>query len=136
MSKKRNKKKKGMGLVVFLSMVIVLCLVIIFFLTNDTMKGAVKQKVAEKVTEQVTQQVFEKALESAGDPQATEKAKEIVSNMDEEDKKAAEEIITKYADSETLSDCMEIVEDGVNSESISQVQDYLASISAEGFASA
>ena len=45
--------------------------------------------------------------------------------MDAEDKKQAEEIIGKYADSETLSDCMDIVKDGVNAESIAQVQQYL-----------
>ena len=45
--------------------------------------------------------------------------------MEAEDKKQAEEIIGKYADSETLSDCMDIVKDGVNAESIAQVQQYL-----------
>ena len=81
--------------------------------------------VKSKVTQKVAEQVFEKALESAGDPEAAEKAKQIVANMDEADKKQAEEIITKYADSETISDCMEIMQDGVNSESLGQVQQYL-----------
>lgn len=121
MSKKRKKKKKGIGMIVFLSLVIAGCLVFIFFLGKGYLTDAVKSKVTEKVAEQV----FEKALESAGDPEAAEKAKQIVANMDEEDKKQAEEIISKYADSETISDCMEIVGDGINSESIEQVQQYL-----------
>ncbi|MDE7021887.1 MAG: hypothetical protein K2P23_13465, partial [Lachnospiraceae bacterium] len=58
-------------------------------------------------------------------PQAAEKAKEIVANMDEEDKEQAQEIIGKYANSQTVSDCMEIVEDGINEESIGEVQQYL-----------
>ena len=121
MSGKRRKKKKGMGMILFLSLLIVGCLVIIFFIGKGYLMDAVKSKV----TEMAAEQIFEKALESAGDPQAAEKAKQIVANMDEEDKKQAEEIIGKYADSETLSDCMDIVKDGVNSESISQVQQYL-----------
>ena len=125
MSKRRIKKKKGSGAVVFLSLVILGCLVVIFFLGKGYIKDAVKAKVTEKVAEQVTQQVFEEVLKSAGDPQAAQKAKEMVTNMEEEDKKQTEEIIGKYADTQTLSDCMEIVEDGINSESIAQVQQYL-----------
>ncbi|MBD5516629.1 MAG: hypothetical protein HDR06_18855 [Lachnospiraceae bacterium] len=45
--------------------------------------------------------------------------------MDESDKKEAEAIIEKYADGDTISDVMDIVGDGVNSESISQVEQYL-----------
>ena len=38
----------------------------------------------------------------------------------------------KYADSDTLSDCMEIVSDGVNEESLAKVREYLeGSVSAE-----
>ena len=121
MSRKRRKKKKGMGMILFLSLLIAGCLVIIFFIGKGYLMDAVKSKV----TEMAAEQIFETALESVGDPQAAEKAKEIVANMDEEDKKQAEEIIGKYADSETLSDCMDIVKDGVNSESIAQVQQYL-----------
>lgn len=45
--------------------------------------------------------------------------------MDESDKKEATEILEKYADGDTLSDVMDIVGNGVNSESISQVEQYL-----------
>ena len=71
------------------------------------------------------EQVVQKALESSGNPQAAAKAKEIVGNMEEADKQEAEAILEKYADSETLSDCMEIVGDGINSETVTQVQEYL-----------
>ncbi|MCI9463579.1 MAG: hypothetical protein HFI48_06805 [Lachnospiraceae bacterium] len=108
-------------MIIFLSLIIVCCLIFIFFIGKGYLTDAVKSKVTQKVAEQV----FEKALESAGDPEAAEKAKQIVANMDEADKKQAEEIITKYADSETISDCMEIMQDGVNSESLGQVQQYL-----------
>lgn len=121
MSKKRRKKKKGIGMIVFLSLVIVGCLVVIFLIGKGAVADAVKSKIAETVTEQV----FEQALESIGDPQAAEKAKEIVANMDEEDKKQAEEIIEKYANGQTISDCMDIVGDGIDSESIAEVQQYL-----------
>ena len=71
------------------------------------------------------EKAVQKALESTGDPQAAAKAKEIVDTMDESDKEAAQEIIGKYADSETLSDVMDLVGDGINSETVSQVKDYL-----------
>ena len=125
MAKKRRKKKKGTGKIVFLSLVIAACLVVIFMLSKGHIVDTVKDKVTEKVVEQAAQQVIEKALESAGEPQAAEKAKEIVANMDEEDKEQAQEIIGKYANSQTVSDCMEIVEDGINEESIGEVQQYL-----------
>ena len=45
--------------------------------------------------------------------------------MEEADKQKAEEIIEKYADSDTLSDCLEIVSDGVNEESLEEIKNYL-----------
>lgn len=84
MSRKRRKKKKGIGMIIFLSLIIVCCLIFIFFIGKGYLTDAVKSKVTQKVAEQV----FEKALESAGDPEAAEKAKQIVANMDEADKKA------------------------------------------------
>ena len=125
MARRRRKKKKGMGTIVFLSLVIALCLMVIFALGKGNIMDTVKDKVTEKVTEQVAQQVIERALENAGDPQAAEKAKEIVANMEEEDKEQALEIIIKYADSQTFAVCMEIVGDGINSDSIEEVQQYL-----------
>lgn len=121
MGASRKRKKKGMGTIAFLGLVILGCLVVIFFIG----KGYVKSMVTRKVTEQVTQQVFERALESTGDPRAAEKAKEIVASMDKEDKEQAEEIIGKYADSQTIADCMDIVEGGINEQSISEVKQYL-----------
>lgn len=93
--------------------------------STDKLTGGIKSAVTKKVTDTVMEQAVQKALESSGDPQAAEKAKEIVGNMEESDKKEAEAIIGKYADSETISDCLEIMGDGVNSESIAEVQEYL-----------
>ena len=125
MSRRRKKKKKGVGMVVFLSLVIIVCVVVLVGLVRGNLTDGIKSAVTEKVTEQVMEQVFQKALESTGDPQAAAKAKEIVNNMDESDKKEATEILEKYADGDTLSDVMDIVGNGVNSESISQVEQYL-----------
>lgn len=125
MGKRGKKKKKGMGIVIFLSLVIVVCVVVLIGLVRGNLADGIKSAVTEKVTEQVMEQAFQKALESVGDPQAAAKAKEIVNNMDESDKKEAEAIIEKYADGDTISGVMDIVGDGVNSESISQVEQYL-----------
>ncbi len=127
---RRGKRKKGTGKIVFLSFFILVCLIVLIGLVKgvfptDKITGGIKSAVTKKVTETVMEQAVQKALESTGDPQAAEKAKEIVDNMEETDKKEAEAIIGKYADSETISDCLEIVGDGVNSESIAEVQEYL-----------
>ena len=127
---RRKKKKKGIGKIIFLCLLIAVCLVILVGLISGRfMKGSItdgiKSAVTQKVTETVMEQAVQKALESSGDPQASTKAKEIVNNMEEDDKKEAEAIIEKYADSEMLSDCMEIVGDGINSESVAQVKEYL-----------
>ncbi len=121
MSKRGKKKKKGLGTVIFLSLAIVVCAVVLFRLVWGNLAAGIKSAV----TEQFMEETFQKALESVGDPQAAAKAKEIVNNMDESDKKEVEAIIGKYADSDTLSDVMDIVGDGVNSESISQVEQYM-----------
>ena len=118
MSRRRKKKKKGVGMVVFLSLVIIVCVVVLVGLIRGNLTDGIKSAVTEKVTEQVMEQVFQKALESTGDPQAAAKAKEIVNNMDESDKKEATEILEKYADGDTLSDVMDIVGNGVNRSSI------------------
>lgn len=125
MGRRRSKKKKGVGTIIFLSLVIIVCVVVMIGIVRGTFAGGIKSMVAEKVTEQVMEQTFRKALESTGDPQAAAKAKEIVDNMDESDKQDATAIIEKYADSDTISNVMDIVGDGVNSESISQVEEYL-----------
>lgn len=127
---RRKKRKKGTGKIVFLCILIVVCLIVLFGLIKgsfsaDKITIGIKSAVTKKVTETVMEQAVQKALESSGDSQAAAKAKEIVNNMEESDKKVAESIIEKYADSETLSDCMEIVGDGINSESIAKVQEYL-----------
>lgn len=127
---RRKKKKKGMGKIVFLCLLIAVCLVILAGMVKGsflkgTITDGIKSAVTRKVTETVMEQAVQKALESSGDPQAAARAKEIVNSMEETDKQEAEAIIEKYADSETLSDCMEIVGDGINSESIAQVQEYL-----------
>lgn len=127
---RRKKKKSGVGKIIFLCLLIAVCLVILAGLVRgsflrDTVTEGIKSAVTKKVTETVMEQAVQKALESSGDPQAAARAKEIVDNMEESDKKEAEAIIEKYADSETLSDCLEIVGDGINSESIAEVQEYL-----------
>lgn len=137
MSRKRRaktrRKKKGIGLIIFLSLLIVCCLFVLTGLVRGTLgeqisgllPKAVTDKVTEKVTQSVMEKAVEKALESSGDTNASAKAKEIIRNMDEEDKQKAEEIIGKYADGDTISDCLEIVGDGVNQDSIAQVEEYL-----------
>lgn len=131
MSRKR-KKKKGTGKIVVLSLIIVVSVLILVSLVKGTLGNGVKHVVVEKATEQIMEQAVQKALESSGDPQAAAKAKEIVSNMDEADKQQAEEIIEKYADTEALSDCMDIVSEGVTDESIAEVEEYLQnSVSSE-----
>ncbi|MGN0279334.1 MAG: hypothetical protein ACI4C4_08270 [Lachnospiraceae bacterium] len=131
MSRKR-KKKKGTGKIVVLSLIIVVSVLILVGLVKGTLGNGVKHVVVEKATEQIMEQAVQKALESSGDPQAAAKAKEIVSNMDEADKQQAEEIIEKYADTEALSDCMDIVSEGVTDESIAEVEEYLQnSVSSE-----
>ncbi len=125
MSKRRKKKKKGYGMIVFLSLIIVACLAILFVMIKGKPTEGIKNMVTEKVTEQVMEQMVQKALETSGDPQAAEKAQEIVDGMEEQDKQAAQDIIEKYADGDTLSDCMDIISDGVTAESLSEVEDYL-----------
>lgn len=127
---RRKRKKSGVGKIIFLCLLIAVCLVILVGLVRgsflrDTVTDGIKSAVTRKVTETVMEQAVQRALESSGDPQAAARAKEIVDNMEESDKKEAEAIIEKYADSETLSDCMEIVGDGINDESIAEVQEYL-----------
>ena len=137
MSRRRRqrtrKKKRGMGKIFFLCLLIVCCLFVLVGLVRGTLfersgsllPQAVTDKVTEKVTETVMEQAVEKALESSGDPNAAAKAKEVIQNMDEEDKEKAQEIIGKYADGDTISDCMEIVGDGINQESMAEVEQYL-----------
>lgn len=131
MSRSRR-KKKGTGVIIFLGVVIVVCVVVLVGLVKGNLGDGIKNVVVEKATEQIMEQAVQKALEDAGDPQAAAKAKEIINNMDEADKQQAEEIIEKYADTDMLSDCMDIVSDGVTDESIAQVKDYLQeSVSSE-----
>jgi hypothetical protein len=146
----RRKNKNEAGTLIFLSLVIVACVVVILGFSVyspgtlglsdklgtliaespfSDLAGSVKTAVTEKVTEQVTEQILEKtvqeALESSGESEAAAKAKKIVKNMDEEDKQTAEEIIGKYADGDTISDCLDILGDGVDSQSIAEVEQYL-----------
>ena len=125
MSRGRKKKKKAVGTVILLLLVIVICTVVLVGLVSGSFKDGVKSAVTRKVTEQVMEQAIQRALESSGDPEAAAKAKEIVDSIDEEDKKAAEEIIEKYADQDTLTDLIGIAGNGINSGSVEQVKDYL-----------
>jgi hypothetical protein len=144
MSRKyRRKKKSQTGTIIFLSLVIVACIAVILAFSVypgeaqgplgtliaesplSSLTNGVKAAVTEKATEQILEKTLQEALESAGQPEAAAEAKKIVKNMDEEDKQTAESIIGKYASGDTISDCLDIVGDGVNSETIAQVEQYL-----------
>ncbi len=125
MSKKRKKKKKGVGTVVLLSLLIIVCVICLRTLVRGAFADGIKSAVAGKVTETVMEQAIQAALESSGDPEAAARAKEIVADMDEADKKEAEAIVEKYANEETVSAIKDMMESGINSESVSQVVDYL-----------
>lgn len=112
-------------MIVFLSLLIIACIAVIIGIASGSLTNKVKSVVKEKVTQEVMEQAVQKALESSGDPQAAQKAEEIIGTMEEADKQKAEEIIEKYADSDTLSDCLEIVSDGVNEESLEEIKNYL-----------
>ena len=123
--RKKRRKKKGYGMIVFLSLLIIACIAVIIGIASGSLTNKVKSVVKEKGTQEVMEQAVQKALESSGDPQAAQKAEEIIGTMEEADKQKAEEIIEKYADSDTLSDCLEIVSDGVNEESLEEIKNYL-----------
>jgi hypothetical protein len=138
-----------MGTIMALCLVIIACVVVIMGLSMGTqgmgslsekfgsfgalvkessignLSDGVKAAATEKVTEKVLEKTVQQALESTGDSEAAQKAKNIVKNMDQEDKETAEEIIGKYADGDTISDCLDIVSDGINSESVKEVEQYL-----------
>lgn len=126
---RRRRRKKGIIPAVFWGLLIGICVVVgVGFASGrltEIVKSNVTEKVTKKVSEKVIEQTVQKALEQTGNPQAAEKAKEIVDNIDEEDKQKAEEIVERYANSDTLSDVMEIVGEGVDGESMSEVKDYL-----------
>lgn len=108
-----------------LLLVIVVCVIVLIGLVSGSFKDRIQSAVTGKVTEQFMEQAIRKALESSGDPEAAAKAKEIFDSIDEEDKKAAEEIIGKYAKQDTVSDLIDIAGGGINSESVEQIKDYL-----------
>lgn len=125
MSRGRKKKKKGIGTIIVLLLVIVVCVIVLIGLVGGSFKDGIQSVVTRKVTEQFMEQAIQKALENSGDPEAAAKAKEIVDSIDEADKKAAEEIIEKYANQDTVSDLIDIAGGGINSESVEQIKDYL-----------
>lgn len=122
---RRKRKKRGIVPAIFLGLLIGICLAAAIEFASGGLTKTVKSAVTKKVSETVMEKAVKQALETTGDPQAAEKAKEIVDNIDEEDKQKAEEIIERYANSDTLSDVMEIVGDGVDKESLSEVRNYL-----------
>ena len=125
MSRGRKKKKKSIGTIIILLLVIVVCVIVLIGLVSGSFKDSIQSAVTGKVTEQFMEQAIRKALESSGDPEAAAKAKEIVDSIDEADKKAAEEIIGKYANQNTVSDLIDIAGGGINSDSVEQIKDYL-----------
>ena len=125
MSRGRKKKKKSIGTIIILLLVIVVCVIVLIGLVSGSFKDSIQSAVTGKVTEQFMEQAIRKALESSGDPEAAAKAKETVDSIDEADKKAAEEIIGKYANQNTVSDLIDIAGGGINSDSVEQIKDYL-----------
>lgn len=110
---------------VLLLFVIAVCVITLIGLTQGSLADGVKSAVNKKVTEKVMEQAIQKTLESSGDPQAAAKAKEIIDSIDEADKQEVEAIIEKYADSDTLSDVMAIMGNGINRESLEQAAEYM-----------
>ena len=117
---RRKKKKKGIIPVVILGFLLGICIVVVIGFASGSLTGTdeqtmtqkvsktVKKAVTKKVSETVMEQAVKQALESTGEPEATEKAKEIVDNMDEGDKEKAQR-----------------VRDGGDGDSISEVKEYL-----------
>lgn len=122
---RRRKKRKGIGSVVFLSLVIITCVVVLGGLVRGSLIDNIKSAVDEKVTEQVMEQTIWQALENAGYPEASAKAKEIVNNMDEATKREAVEIVQKYVNKDTVSDLVDIMGRGIDSDSVEEVKEYL-----------
>lgn len=125
MSKRRKKKKPGLGAVILLALLVIVCAIVLIGLVRGNLADSIKSAVNRKVTEQIMEQTIQKALESSGNPDAAAKAKEIVNSMDEEDMREAEAIVQKYAEGDTLSDLVNIAGNGINNETIEQIQEYL-----------
>lgn len=125
MGRRRRKRKSGSGTIAFLSLIIIAGLVCLFFLGKDYIKEIVENKVTEIASEQITEQALEGILNSMGDPEAAEKAKEIIGSMDEEDKEQIEDIVGKYVNTQTVSDVLEMAGEGINEESLEQAKEYL-----------
>lgn len=125
MSKRGKKKKPGLGTVILLAIVVIVCAIVLIVLVRGNLTDGIKSAVSRKVMEQVMEQTIQKALESSGDPDAAAKAKEIVNSIDEEDMREAEAIIQQYADGDSLSDLVNIAGNGINNETIDQIKEYL-----------
>lgn len=127
--RRRRRKKTGAGTIFWLSLLIVAGCVVLFGLTNEgfaeKLKGLTTDKVKAKAEEEVLEQVLEQVLQSVGEPEAAEKAKEIMDNFDEADRQKAEEMIGKYVNKDTISDVVDMIEEGVNGETADAVKDYL-----------
>ncbi len=122
MGRRRRKKKRGSGTVVFLLLVIIAGIGVLFLLEKDFIMDRMKDKVGEIAADQVAEKAIETILKD--DPEAAQKAKEIVNNMDETDKKQVMDIVGKYANSETVSEVMDIIGDD-SADSVEQAKEYL-----------
>ncbi len=122
MGRRRRKKKRGSGTVVFLLLVIIAGIGVLFLLEKDFIMDRMKDKVGEIAADQIAEKAFETILQD--DPEAAQKAKEIVNNMDETDKKQVMDIVGKYANSETVSEVMDIIRDD-SADSVEQAKEYL-----------
>lgn len=128
-SRKRRKRKTGAGTVFFLSLLIVAGCIVLFYLTNESfaekLKGMTTEKLKAKAEEEILEQVLEQVIESTGDPEAAEKAKEILDNIDKEDLRKAEEMIGKYVNKDTISDVTDMIGEGIDREAVSEMKDYV-----------
>ncbi len=122
MGRRRRKKKRGSGTVVFLLLVIIAGIGVLFLLEKDFIMDRMKDKVGGIAADQIAEKAFETILQD--DPEAAQKAKEIVNNMDETDKKQVMDIVGKYANSETVSEVMDIIGDD-SADSVEQAKEYL-----------
>ncbi len=122
MGRRRRKKKRGNGTIVFLLLVIIAGIGVLFLLEKDFIIDRMKDKVGAIAADQVAEKAFETILQD--DPEAAQKAKEIVNSMDETDKEQVMDIVGKYANSETVSEVMDIIRDD-SADSVEQAKEYL-----------
>ena len=132
MSRRRRKKKKGTGTIFVLSILIVAGSMVLLGLTNETFAAKLKglttdkvMKVKDEAEEEILERAIQQVLESTGDPEAAEKAKEIMDSFDEEDRQKAKEMVGKYVNKDTISDVADMINGELNSDTVAEMKEYL-----------